>query len=276
MTCLPTYSALLLCSKQDTQVPLSEFVEVTDKQVVCITKTKLTLALIGKKGDTESKQARAAAEQLMDLWESNPQEGPQAYNPMTDLNLKQLDVVDLYKKKEQIIAQMKQIKCFKCPKLGEQYENLDKQLRLKEKIDTIKYALSDANLELMPEFEKRVLVLQKLKYIDNERTVQLKGRVACELNSCDELIVTEMIFENFFTSMTPEEAVAVLSILICESKTEEEPKLTEKLLEYKENITNLALSLGNLQMSMGLDISPTEYRNQLNFGLMEGILLHYS
>jgi antiviral helicase SKI2 len=44
-----------------------------------------------------------------------------------------------------------------------------------------------------------------LNYIKNDKTVQLKGRVACEINSSDELLMTEMIFENFFTELEPEE-----------------------------------------------------------------------
>ena len=35
----------------------------------------------------------------------------------------------------------------------------------------------------MPEFHQRVAVLQQLGYLDEDRTVTLKGRVACEINS---------------------------------------------------------------------------------------------
>lgn len=36
-------------------------------------------------------------------------------------------------------------------------------------------------------------------------TVQLKGRVACEINTCDELIATEMVFENVLERLDPPE-----------------------------------------------------------------------
>lgn len=35
--------------------------------------------------------------------------------------------------------------------------------------------------------------------------MQLKGRVACEINTCDELIATEMVFENVLESLDPPE-----------------------------------------------------------------------
>ena len=42
----------------------------------------------------------------------------------------------------------------------------------------------------------------------------LQGRVACEINSGDELVTTEMIFAGVLAELTPEEAVAVLSALV--------------------------------------------------------------
>ena len=39
-------------------------------------------------------------------------------------------------------------------------------------------------------------VLQHLNYIDDEETVLLKGRVACEVTSSEALLVTELIFQN--------------------------------------------------------------------------------
>ena len=61
------------------------------------------------------------------------------------------------------------------------YENMSKRKRLEQKIWQIKHALSDANLQLMPEFEARVRLLQRMNYVDADRIVHLKGRVAAEV-----------------------------------------------------------------------------------------------
>lgn len=45
----------------------------------------------------------------------------------------------------------------------------------------LKLKLSDQNLELLPDYESRVEVLKQLKFIDDNSTVLLKGRVACEV-----------------------------------------------------------------------------------------------
>lgn len=42
-------------------------------------------------------------------------------------------------------------------------------------------ALSEQNLELLPDYEQRIEVLKELQFIDDNSTVLLKGRVACEV-----------------------------------------------------------------------------------------------
>ena len=48
-------------------------------------------------------------------------------------------------------------------------------------IADLKLAISDQNLELIPDYEQRVEVLKELQFIDENSTVRLKGRVACEV-----------------------------------------------------------------------------------------------
>lgn len=50
-------------------------------------------------------------------------------------------------------------------------------------MDDLKNTISEQNLELYPDFEQRIGVLQKLNYIDEDRILQLKGRVACGVKS---------------------------------------------------------------------------------------------
>jgi antiviral helicase SKI2 len=42
----------------------------------------------------------------------------------------------------------------------------------------------------------------------------LQGRVACEINSGDELVTTEVLFAGVLSELEPEEAVALLSALV--------------------------------------------------------------
>lgn len=57
-------------------------------------------------------------------------------------------------------------------------------------------------------------MLRRLGHCDAEGVIQLKGRVACEINTCDELVVTELIFSGAFTELTPEQSAALLSCMV--------------------------------------------------------------
>ena len=41
--------------------------------------------------------------------------------------------------------------------------------------------MSDQNLQLLPDYEQRVLVLKELGFVDEHSRVELKGKVACEV-----------------------------------------------------------------------------------------------
>lgn len=47
----------------------------------------------------------------------------------------------------------------------------------------LKQMISDQNLQLLPDYEQRVAVLKELEFLDHNSTIQLKGRVACEVCS---------------------------------------------------------------------------------------------
>ena len=61
-----------------------------------------------------------------------------------------------------------------------QYRLIHGQKILQANIAYLKLAISDQNLELIPDYEQRIAVLKDLKFIDENSTIQLKGRVACE------------------------------------------------------------------------------------------------
>lgn len=112
---------------------------------------------------------------------------------------------------------------------------------------------SDENLELLPDYHQRVSVLKTLRYIDPiTESVLLKGRVACEVNSANELVLTELILENVLTEYEPEHLVALLSIFITQEKTDDIPVLEGKLLQGYQKILEIAERVSTVQLSNSL------------------------
>lgn len=109
---------------------------------------------------------------------------------------------------------------------------------------------SDENLELLPDYNQRVQVLKTLRYIDPiTESVLLKGRVACEVNSANELVLTELILENVLVDYEPEELIALLSIFITQEKTDDIPILEGRLLQGYEKILEIAERVSTVQLS---------------------------
>ncbi|TKY90624.1 hypothetical protein EX895_000622 [Sporisorium graminicola] len=112
---------------------------------------------------------------------------------------------------------------------------------------------SDENLELLPDYHQRVAVLKTLRYVDAlTESVLLKGRVACEVNSANELVLTELILENVLTEYEPEHLVALLSIFITQEKTDDIPVLEGKLLEGYHKILEIAERVSTVQLANSL------------------------
>ena len=56
-------------------------------------------------------------------------------------------------------------------------------------------------------------ILKKLSFISDHGTIELKGRVACELHA-QEVLVTELLFQNTLSGMEPAEIAALLSCVV--------------------------------------------------------------
>lgn len=70
----------------------------------------------------------------------------------------------------------------------------------------------------MEECKKMINVLRMLEHID-DTSVLIKGKMASEISTGDELVITEMIFSSNFTDLPLIEMVALISCTICEEKS---------------------------------------------------------
>ena len=70
------------------------------------------------------------------------------------------------------------------------------------------------------ELRHRQRLLRRLGYLDSEGLVTVKGRVAAELSSGDELVLTEMLFAGTFTSLSLEQIAALCSCFVWPEKSD--------------------------------------------------------
>ena len=54
----------------------------------------------------------------------------------------------------------------------------------------------------MKDLKCRNRVLRRLDYCNDQDVIDKKGRVACEIDTGDELVLTEMLFNGVFNDLT--------------------------------------------------------------------------
>jgi len=138
-------------------------------------------------------------------------------------------------------------KCLECPNFLKHFEMEHDQWVIKENILSLRQLMSDQNLQLLPDYEQRIQVLKDLGFIDDGSRVELKGKVACEIHSADELVLTELVLENVLADYTPEEIVALLSAFVFQEKTDVEPTLTASLERGVAAIVKISEKVNEIQ-----------------------------
>mmetsp|Transcript_6609 Transcript_6609/g.14301 ORF Transcript_6609/g.14301 Transcript_6609/m.14301 type:complete len:1541 (-) Transcript_6609:94-4716(-) len=172
---------------------------------------------------------------------------------------------------ERDVGIMRQFRSHYHPNLERHYLIVERKESLRSRVKMLRHLLSNESLALFPDFLQRKACLQTMGYVDENDTVCLKGRVACEVNTCEGLIVTEMVFAGILNELEPAEIVAALSALIFQEKTDEgmDSELPERLVTVCERMREIARHLGQEQKNHGLPVDPLEYSaTSLKLGLV--------
>jgi len=244
-------------------------VEIAPQEVTLITRHKIKLEAASIVDKPNARDITATFQQLLQVAQENA-DNIEGINPVKDLKINELEFVEKFQKKAELLQILNSgFQCARCPDLAEHYGQVHTRRLLAEKVADLEYRMSDKNLQLLPEYEQRLRVLKILEFVEQTNTVKLKGRVACEINTCDELIVTELIFENVFTDLDAAEVVALLSCFVFQEKSDSEPVLTDRLQKGRDKIIAVTRRLASVQHKCGLDIVEEDYVSNLKFGLVE-------
>lgn len=238
----------------------------------------------GKGSDSSSlgKSASSAEEQAVEaivgyLIEAEKREADSSL-PVLDIGdcVKQgtdlLDFRQQCRNVSNLVMTLRSFSSHRHPNLEKYYSSLERKETLRSRVITLRHLLSNESLQLFPDFLQRKAVLLSSGYIDANETVCTKGRVACEVNTCEELIVTEMVFEGVLNDLDPAEIVAALSALVFQEKNSDDDfdtELPEQLVTCCRRMQTIAVNLGQLQKDHGLEVDPKDFcDSSLKFGLV--------
>lgn len=110
------------------------------------------------------------------------------------------------------------------------YDLYCQKLRYDVELSAIKKTLTETEtVVLKSELQAMKRVLKRLGYCTTEGVVTQKGRVACEINARDELLICELIFQGVFNDLTSEQSTALLSCLMEPERSDETVRLKDEL-----------------------------------------------
>ncbi len=98
--------------------------------------------------------------------------------------------------------------------------------------------------------------------------MQLKARVACEISTGDELMLSELLFNRFFNDLNPEQCAAVMSCFVFEEKVNDQPTLTEDLARPLREIQRQARVIAKVSVESKLAVNEEEYVQSFKWQLM--------
>lgn len=155
-------------------------------------------------------------------------------------------------------------------RLPELYDQYNAKVELSNEIKALRKKMSDALSVLqLDELKNRKRVLRRLGFVNDADVVQLKARVACEISTGDELVLSELLFNRFFNELTPEQCAAVLSCFIFEEKSEEKGALKEELAKPFREIQAQARQVAKVSMESKVVVNEEEYLQSFKPELME-------
>ncbi|GAB0139091.1 hypothetical protein EsDP_00007306 [Epichloe bromicola] len=186
--------------------------------------------------------------------------------------IKSLALQEMVEKRIQLVKTVTDSPATKCPSFLKHFAMCHDEWLIKEHIFQLKQSLSDQNLQLLPDYEQRVRVLEELDFIDSATRIQLKGKVACEVHSGDELVLTELILDNVLAEFEPAEIAALLSAFVFQEKTLVEPSLTGNLEKGRDTIIAISEKVNSVQTRLQVIQSAddsNDFASRPRFGLME-------
>lgn len=160
----------------------------------------------------------------------------------------------------------------KSPLIEQKLTVLHKKKELTAKIKSIRKTVrSSSALAFKDELKARKRVLRRLGYITSDDVVELKGKVACEISSADELTLTELMFSGVLKDMKVEDMVALLSCFVWQEKLLGARKPGEELELLFTQLHDIARRVAKVQLECKVQIDVENFVSSFRCDIMQAV-----
>lgn len=210
---------------------------------------------------------RKAVEQILKRFP----DGIPSLDPVANMKIKDENFLQLVRKVEVLESKLATNPLVNSPRLPELYDQYSAKVALGENVEKTRQQIKEAQAILqMDELKNRKRVLRKLGFTTANDIVDLKGRVACEISTGDELLLTELIFNGTFTKLNPEQCAALLSCFVFDEKVNDNGGvLHPELKEPFRALQQMARQIAKVSTECKMPIVETEYVESFKPQLMD-------
>lgn len=220
--------------------------------------------------DINKKHARKTLDKaLQEIVKRHPK-GLPILDPIKKMHIHDRDFDILLKKMSILEDKLASTKLAKSPRLDELYRQYSEEVQMKDKIQKLKDKSNEVqSIIQLDDLKYRKRVLRRLGFISQDDVVEMKGRVACEISTGDELLLTELIFNGTFNEISPEQCAALLSCFVFEERSNEVPRLTPVLAEPLKTLREMAAKIAKVSKECKIEIVEKDYVDSFRYELME-------
>ncbi|XP_016753632.1 DExH-box ATP-dependent RNA helicase DExH9 isoform X2 [Gossypium hirsutum] len=160
----------------------------------------------------------------------------------------------------------------KSPLIEQKLKLLNRKEELTARIRSIKKIMrSSTALAFKDELKARKRVLRRLGYITSDDVVELKGKVACEISSADELTLTELMFSGVLKDVKAEEMVSLLSCFVWQEKLQDAAKPRDELELLFTQLQDTAWRIAKVQLECKVQIDVESFVSSFRPDIMEAV-----
>eukprot|EP00891_Asterochloris_glomerata_P002642 jgi/Astpho2/2642/fgenesh1_pm.00049_%23_6_t len=187
-------------------------------------------------------------------------EGIPRLDPVEDMQIEDAGMEAAVRAIEKLEGRLAANEVFKAQRDSARYISFERKAALAEQAEALKRQMKESQLSsFRTEAKARTAVLRKLGMIDGEGVVQIKGKAACEIDTADELLATELMLDGTFSGLDKHQLVALVSCLVPGEKSQEQIHLTTTLSKPLAKLQETARMIAEVSTDCRLDVDADEY-----------------
>jgi ATP-dependent RNA helicase DOB1 len=192
-------------------------------------------------------------------------------DPVADFGLVSSEYDELVVKHKEVTSKLKHSSLHDDSNREALLQLYERKFQLLEESKQLKITAKESQAVVMKDtMRKMKRVLKKLQYISENGVLGPKGRFACELTTADELVLTDMIFDGAFNSLSVEETVAVLSCFVHkEGQSNEKNDLRPEFAAAIRLLQNTARNVCRVSNDARIVMDEEEYVKSFDTALLE-------